>query len=121
MPLAYLAIAVTPAPYVLHTRVMRRVYPRRDVETPACVHERMHAAARARGFEIVRPGVVDIPLRSRDHAWFERSSLRDNPDATFYVRLNPDWRAARGLLVWVPLDLPNVIGSLPRALARGLH
>jgi hypothetical protein len=117
-PLAYMPIALSPAPYVLHTRTMSRVYPRRGVETPASVQAWMSAAARLRGFKSVRPGLVEAPVRTRDATWLERSSLSDDPDAAFFAEMNPGWKDGHGLLLWVPLDLPNVLGSLPRTLQR---
>jgi hypothetical protein len=115
-PLAYMGIALSPAPYVLHTRVMSRVYPRRGVETPASVRAWMNAAAQLRGFKYVRPGVIDAPARPRQAMWLERSSLSDDPDTAFYIEQNPGWKDGHALQLWVPLDLSNVLGSLPRAL-----
>jgi hypothetical protein len=115
-PLAYMSIALSPAPYVLHTRVMSRIYPRRGVETPASILAWMSAAAQLRGFSFVRPGIIDAPARPRQSMWLERSSLSDDPDAAFFVEMNPDWRDGHALQLWAPLDLPNVLGSLPRAL-----
>jgi hypothetical protein len=119
-PLAYMGIALSPAPYVLHTRVMSRVYPRRGVETPASIHAWMFAAAQLRGFKLVRPGIIEAPVRSREGVWLERSTLSADPDTAFYVEMNPGWRNGDGLQLWVPLDLPNVLGSLPRALRRAV-
>jgi hypothetical protein len=119
MPLAYMGLALSPAPYVLHTRVMSRVYPRCGVETPASIRAWMRAAAQLRGWKIVRPGIIEAPVRIREGAWLERSSLSEHPDAAFFVEMNPGWRDGHGLQMWVPLDLPNVLGSLPRALRSG--
>ncbi|MFV8750911.1 hypothetical protein ACNOYE_10215 [Nannocystaceae bacterium ST9] len=114
--LAYLGLAVTPAPYVLHARVMRRFHPRRDVATPRLVEAWMRAAVEARGFEFVRPGVVAVRLRARDPARLGQAFTDDDPDAAYYLERNPSWADHEALVVWVPLDLVNVLASLPRAM-----
>jgi hypothetical protein len=116
-PLAYMALLFTPAPYVLHARVMRHVYPRRGVETPAIVEAWMHAAATARGLDHVRPGIIALSVHAREPSKLARSSQLDGPDARFYVERNPNWTRGEAMLVWVPLGLANVLASLPRALA----
>lgn len=126
MPLAYLSMASTPAPYCLFARMGRRFYPRRDLPTPPGIEALVREVSRVRGLTPISeddPWRVKSFVRPTDAERLASSErLRDNPDALFYRFRNPGYATGEGtaLLVWVPLDLANVSGALVRAAWQAL-
>lgn len=122
-PLAYLSMASTPAPYCLFTRTVDRLYPSRHHPTPPAIEALVREVSRQRGLEPTPPGpwLVRSFVRPRQQERLKASDrLRDNPDAHFFLSLNPRYAEGEGtaLLVWIPLDLANVFAALGRAAWR---
>lgn len=111
-PLAYLTRSHSPAVYRLIATTLPRVYPSRTRETPSCVEalvsalgERRHYAQVGKGPWVVRAGAMPInPSRLR--------GIEHEPDAQFYLKLNPRFAEGEALLIWTPLDAMNIAGGL---------
>ncbi|MEM9387412.1 MAG: hypothetical protein AAGA68_20315 [Pseudomonadota bacterium] len=128
LPLAYLAIALSPAPYHLYATTMPRVYPSRrghSGEPPQRVARVMRTALAARGWAHVGddPWCISTPLRCRDASWVRRSrTLSESEEAQYYAARVPGWASAgHALAVWIPLDLSNILGAIWRLAATRLR
>lgn len=118
-PLAYLTRANSPATYRLRLGTMSRAYPRPDAETPADVVELVRKVNAHRQTEAVdgSPWLVKATATPRDPQRLRASSLQQDSLARFYQEQNPQYAAGTSLQIWIPLDLPNILGALSR-LAR---
>lgn len=121
LPLAYVCMASNPAVYRLHHRLARRLWPHPVERTPASVGEALSAVVEARGLQPLDgdPWRVRSFVRPDDPARLRRSRrLRRCPAARFFMDRNPGWadaERATALLLWVPLDLPDIAVGLRRA------
>jgi hypothetical protein len=121
--LAYFTPLISPAPYAFILGVMGRAYPNRRMPTPPAIDALVRAAARVRGFALAPGGswVVHTRGTPRDGRNFDVSrSLQNNLDALYYRQLNPRFAAHHSLLVWIPLDLANVVGALTTLTMRAI-
>lgn len=123
LPLAYLCMASNPAVYRLHHTLARRLWPHPVDQTPVELRAALDAVIAARGLETVEgdPWRVRSFVRPDDPARLRGSRrLRHCPATRFYERRNPGWadaERATALLLWVPLDLPDIIVGLRQAAA----
>jgi hypothetical protein len=121
-PLAYMGVVTSPASYRMFAAGVPTFWPARGRTTPPSVAALVRAAATRRGLVfadeatwLVRGlGAVRDPDRLRASA-----SLRDDPDAQFYLARNPDFAAGTAMVIWVPLDLRNILGALARLVGLG--
>lgn len=126
VPLAYMSMACNPATYHLLS-TMPRLWPAPGEAPPPHVEEGVRAASAARGLDALAddPWRVRTFVRPEDPERIRRSrSLRDQPTLRFYEARNPGWadpQDATGLLVWIPLDLPNIAGASLRMARRRRH
>lgn len=120
-PLAYLTRSASPAVYRLLAGTMPRAYPHPRAATPAEIDAIFRAVHARRGYETVG-----------DSPWVVRSiavptqpgrlrHLRGDPLVDYYVRQNPNFAQGDALLVWIPLDLANVVGAALRLGWRTLR
>ena len=116
-PLAYMGVVTSPASYRMFAATMPTFYPARGAAVPPGAARAMRDAARARGLTFVDEerllvrglGAPRYPERLRGAA-----TLRDDPDARFYLDRNPAFDEGVGMLIWVPLTLGNLLGALAR-------
>ena len=122
--LAYLARTCSPAPYLLFARTMDRFYPSRRHATTPAIEALVRAAARARGRTHVNDNLwvvkcsIAIPRRTNPRGAEDRERGQAL-DRQFYLQHNPGFAAGPALLVYMPLDLRNLMSGLWRA-ARNL-
>ena len=119
--LAYLSRVCSPAPYLLFARTMDRFYPSRRQETTPAIEALVRAAARARGLTHVEDNLwvvhcsMGIPRRTTPRR-AEEHNREQELDRQFYLRHNPGFAAGPALLVYMPLDLRNLMSGLWRAV-----
>jgi hypothetical protein len=118
-PLAYLTRGCSPASYRLLASTMPRTYPSRSNATPPEVEALVRALGTRRRY--VHRGenlwIVQSCATPQDPARLR--ALAKDPDAQFYVGLDPRFAEGDALLVWMPLDVANIVGGLLQlALAR---
>jgi len=127
VPLAYLAMASNPAPYHLHTTTMPRLWPAPGKEPPAYVTSALRAVAELRGLVAVDgdPWRVQSYVQPREPERLRRSRrLAEHPSTRFFERRNPGWAdpdAPTALLVWMPLDLTDIVRAVGRVLLRRIN
>lgn len=120
-PLAYLTRSASPAVYRLLASTMPRAYPHPQRPTPAAIGRWVHLAH-------ARCGYVSVA----DHPWVVQSiavpiqperlrRLADDPLVRHYLQVNPSFAEGSALLVWIPLDLGNVLGGLWRLALRSVR
>ncbi len=123
--LGFVSSCTNPAPYKLFFRRLSRVYPNRHGATPEHIEEVIRAMGKARGMVTVEGD----PWRHKSlgrpkaaEALKEAASLRDDPDAAFYVQRNPGYADAdaTALLVYMPLDLADIARGFARAAREKL-
>ena len=118
--LAYLSRACSPAPYLLFARTMDRFYPHRRHETTPAIESLVRAAARARGLTHVDDNLwvvhcsIAVPRRTSVRG-AEEHERGQELDRRFYLHHNPGFAAGPALLVYMPLDLQNLMSGLWRA------
>jgi hypothetical protein len=123
VPLAYLSVTSTPAPYRLFARTMNRMYPSRKAPPPQELEGVLREVIQHRGLTPVgeNPWLVRTLMKPRHTERLRASrNLQDDPDVRFFLEQNPNFAEGHGtaLLVWIPLDLANVASGLARAAAR---
>lgn len=117
--LGYFAAVHTPAPYRLNTATMPRVYPsrpERSGEAPPEVLDIIGELTRARGWAQVGddPCVFQSPFVPRAADWLASSSLREDPDAAYFLDRVPGWSRGHALMIWVPLRPWDLAGAAKR-------
>jgi hypothetical protein len=119
-PAGYMGMAASPSGYRLLASSVPRLYPSRHAAMPETIKALVLKATRMRGFEPVDEERLLVSATSR-LAQPERlrssRSLKDDPDARFFVEQNPDFDRFY-MLVWVPLDLGNLARGAARTLLR---
>lgn len=124
VPLAYMAMASSPAPYDLYYRHADRLWPSPDAAMPHHVAKAIEAAADLRRLRRVdgHPCRVESFVAAEDPKRIRSSKrLRNQPSTRFYEALNPNWAhpdRPTALLVWIPLDLRDIVGAMVRLLWR---
>ncbi len=121
-PVAYMGLCSSPSVYRLLAGSAPCIYPSRRAETPETIKALMLKATRMRGFPCVDEDKLLVPATSRlAHPEGIRASrsLRDDPDARFYLEQNPRFEDLY-MLIWLPLDLGNVTAALVKTLGRHL-
>ena len=115
-PLAYLTRANSPVSYRLLARSIRRVYPNRHESTPDALTDLVRATLIARRTAVgTAPWLTPSTALPRDIDRIRTSkSLADDPDARFYMSLNPNFAEGTSLFVWVPLDVINIVSAVSR-------
>jgi hypothetical protein len=116
----YMGMAASPSGYRLLASSMPRVYPSRHEAMPESIKGLILKATRMRGYEPLDEERLLVPATSRlaDPERIRGSrSLRDDPDARFFVAQNPDFERFY-MLVWVPLDLGSLARGAVQALGR---
>ncbi|MEM6929219.1 MAG: hypothetical protein AAF602_19930 [Myxococcota bacterium] len=120
VPLAYLAMASSPAPYDLYYRHAKRLWPSPDAEMPPSVAAAIEAASEARGLRRIdgdRCRVETYVAPDRPDRIRRSKRLRGQPSTRFYEAANPGWadhERPTALLVWIPLGLRDILGALLR-------
>ncbi|MBL9102671.1 MAG: hypothetical protein JNL82_17125 [Myxococcales bacterium] len=121
-PLAYMGVVTSPASYRMFAAGMPRFWPARGRATPTSVRALARAAVDRRGLRFVDEeawlirGLGAVRDPERLHA---SASLRGDPDAQFYRERNPGFADGMGMVIWVPLDLRNILGALARLVGLG--
>jgi hypothetical protein len=117
-PLAYMGVTSSPASYRMFSVTMPIFYPTRRGPVPPEIEGLVREAARVRGLALdperwlVRGlGAPRHPERLR-----RAKTLRDDPDARFYLEQNPGFADGTALLLWVPLTFRNICGAMVRRL-----
>lgn len=120
-PLYCMGVIMTPASYRRFAITMPRIYPSRHAPVPEAARALVRKTARLRGLDFVDEerwlvrgmGAPRHPERLRD-----ARTLKDDPDARFFLTENPRFDDGVAMLVWIPLDLKNLGGALARHFAR---
>jgi hypothetical protein len=119
-PLAYLPIATSPVSYRTVSRWTKTFHPTPDAEPPAYVSAMVAEVARRRRLETRPddPWVTRFLVRQRRAGDIQASRTMKNPGrfAEYFLRRVPTWTEGDSLLIWVPFDLHNSVGSLARLL-----
>ncbi|MBI5607287.1 MAG: hypothetical protein HY902_00235 [Deltaproteobacteria bacterium] len=120
-PLAYMTRSASPAVYRLLAGTMPRIYPHPHVATPPDVDATFRAVHARRGYQ----PVADSPWVVRSIAVPTQpgrlNHLRGDPLVEYYLGENPHFAQGNALLVWIPLDLRNVVGAALRLGWRRLR
>jgi hypothetical protein len=121
-PVGYAGMAASPSVYRLCASSVPRIYPSRHEETPETIKALLLKATRMRGYRSIDEDRMLVPAVSR-LAHPERieasRSLRDDPDARFFMEKNPRFDEFY-MLMYVPLDLGNVAAGIAKTLGRHL-
>jgi hypothetical protein len=108
--------------YRLLTTMLLRIYPSRREPVPESIKSLLLKASTMRGYPPVDPDRLLVHSTSR-FAHPDRSresrSLKDDPDARFFVEQNPDFEQFY-MLLWVPLDFGNLARGAGRMPWRQL-
>lgn len=120
-PLAYLTRNASPAVYRLIDSIMPTKYPSPACEAPAHIEALVRIVGQRRGYIPVAksPWVVNSVATPHDPSRLQR--LENDPSVQFYLRTNPQFAQGNSLLVWTPLNIPNIAGGFSRALRRRLR
>jgi hypothetical protein len=119
-PLAYVTRSSSPAVYRLLASTMPRLYPSRRHQTPDDVDALARAVSDRRSYVPVgaSPWIVRSQAIPRDVS--RMRPLEHDPDVQFYNALNPGSAEGESLLIWIPLDVANIVGGLFRLLRARL-
>jgi hypothetical protein len=109
-PAGYMGMVATPSGYRALANAVPRHYPSRRAPMPEAIKALLLKATRKRGFDPVDEERLLVRATSRI-AHPERirasQSLRDDPDARFYMEQNPRF-GEFDMLMWVPIDARNL-------------
>jgi hypothetical protein len=115
----YLSMAHTPAPFVLFTRGLSRIYPSPGCgEPPPRDAEIMRRALAPRQWPAGRGSrwTLRSPFVPVSDAWLRNSRLADSPITEWFLEACPDWAEGDALAVWMPLDVRDIVAGLWRTL-----
>ncbi|WP_428266811.1 hypothetical protein [Haliangium sp.] len=123
LPLAYLSLACSPAPYHRFWLIMPRMWPAPGVETPPYLDEAIRSIIKGRNLDAVEgdPWRVATFLRPHDPGRIQRwtQRVRNQVGLRFYESRNPTWHDPErptALLVWIPLELRDILGAMHRVV-----
>ncbi len=112
--LAYLAEALTPAPYSLSSRILPECYPHPTLKTPPYVAQIIKKINQQRNF-IAKQGsdfVVNFAFKliTRNYSKLIQSSKAIKCEYyKYYLTINPDFKSGNALLIYMPLSLKNIL------------
>ena len=122
----YMPVVLNPAGYRMINRFSSRAYPSVERPTPDHIRRLALTMAKRRGLRVVddrqwlmvsfggaRPRFPERIMSGR--------GMHDDVFVQYYQQLAPQWRQGRVPLIWVPLDLPNIVLSAMRAGRRELE
>lgn len=121
-PLAYLGVVTSPASYRMFAAAMPTYYPSRRTPVPPAVHQLVRSALDRRGLALEDDQhllVRGLGAPAQPARLLAAASLRDDPDARFYLDRNPRFSEGVAMLLWVPLTLQNLLGALARLVGLG--
>ncbi len=123
-PVYLLSCPVHPAMYMVLARVARSIYPHWSRPTPSALERLLAQLADEFGLDAVAgadPWVRQVGWTTRESSR-ERAHWRRHPSPAvrYYLARNPGYGEGRGMLTLVPGTLSNILGALPRLLARPL-
>lgn len=123
IPLSYMAMASSPAPYHLYATTMPQLWPVAHEAPPVEVERAIRAVSELRKLVAVDGDAwrVKTYVKPDDPDRIRRSArLRNHPNMGFYEARNPardHAEAATALLVWIPLDARNIAGAALRLIS----
>lgn len=109
----YLGMLVHPSSYVVFARYFDEMYPKGGRETPKDRYQLMVDMADSFSVPPVDPSdplIRNIGWRTREEKPYWRST--NDPDVVFFRNRNPGYRLGHGLVVLVPITVPNLARSL---------
>lgn len=59
-------------------------------------------------------------LRAMPHNPSRLRRLETDPNARFYMEVNPNWANGESVLTWIPLTVANIAGGFFRLVRAGL-
>lgn len=109
----YLGMLVHPSSYVVFARYFDEMYPKGGREIPEDRYQLM--VNMADSFEVPPvdpsdPLIRNIGWRTREEKLYWRST--NDPDVMFFRNRNPGYRDGHGLVVLVPITIPNLARAL---------
>jgi hypothetical protein len=119
-PLAYMTRSSSPAVYRLLASTMPRIYPSCKHETPAEVESLVRTYCAQWSYEPAgeNPWIQRSPAMPHNPS---RLRLRaQDPDARFYMEINPNWANGEAVLTWIPLTVANITGGFFRLVRARL-
>lgn len=118
--LAYVTRSSSPAVYRLLASTVPRIYPSRRLSTPSEIETLAMMVSDRRRYE---PVDADAWIVRSDAVPLDVSRLQrisDDPDVRFYTAMVPRYGEGEAMVVWVPLDLINILAGLLRLLRSRL-
>lgn len=109
----YLGMLVHPSSYVVFARNLDEMYPKGGREIPEDTYRLMVDMADAFAVPPVDPAdplIRNILWRTREEKPYWRCT--NDPDVVFFRNRNPGYRLGHGLVVLVPMTIPNLVRSL---------
>ncbi|GAB91713.1 hypothetical protein [Gordonia rhizosphera] len=115
-PLVYVTRCASPAVYRLLASTMPEVYPSRTRQTPSDVEALVRIVGQRWGYVPVTDGPWVVSSVATPHEPSRLRRLDSDPDARFYLRMNPRFAEGDALVVWTPLSAANIAGGIFRLL-----
>lgn len=109
----YLGMLVHPSSYVVFARYFDEMYPKGGREIPEDSYRLMIDMAESFDVPPVDPSdplIRNIGWRTREEKPYWGST--NDPDVVFFRTRNPDYRLGHGLMVLVPMTIPNLARAL---------